>query len=922
MYIQSEALLEEQFIKQLIKQGYEIINIPDETALEANFRIQLQRLNKQALFDRPLTDSEFNRILIDLKGKDLYRSAKLLREKYSLEREDGTRAYLRLINETEYHENKFQVINQINMKEKYDNRYDVTLLINGLPLIQIELKRRGEELKQAFNQIMRYNLHSMKGLFRFVQICVISNGVETKYFANVGRNLTYQQTFYWSDEKNVRLQELIQFSDSFLKQKRIISLITNYMIISETDKMILVMRPYQVYAVEELTRKVKDSESNGYIWHTTGSGKTLTSFKASQLISKIEDIKKVFFLVDRRDLDAQTITEFNKFSAINIERTDDTKSLVDQIGDTSVHLIVTTIQKMANAVKNRKYSSIFEKIANQRVVFIIDECHRSQFGEMYKQISSQFNSAQYFGFTGTPRFEENKSQDGRTTADIFSNCLHAYLIKDAIVDGNVLGFTVETMKTFTGQYDEDDDTLVSGIDCSEVFLNQTRIENVTKHIIKYHDIKSRNRKYNAIFTVPSIPILIEYYKMFKLHNDQNLKIAAIFTYGANEDLEGRDLHSRDELEYMIADYNTLYNTKFSTEDFSRYFTDVSNRVRKVEIDILLVVNMFLTGFDSKMLNTLYVDKNLRYHDLVQAYSRTNRIESANKTSGQIVAYRNLKQNTENAIRLFSQTDTTDVVLMDTLEAYIEQWTKVVSEFLKFVPTPESCVDLIDENDQLHFVKLFRELAKILVKLDTFIDFSFDESILGMSQQNYYDYRSHYYSIYEKTSKSAHDAVSILKDIDFVMELMYKEKIDVHYILNLLSEIDTSNVEQAQKEIELVLEKISKIEDPKLFKKIELIKSFLERVAPSITSDCSVMDLYDDYVQESKEQALKDFAKRIGLSKEKLGKYVDEFEYTGNIDIPMIDEDLTKELEIGLLQRKKARKDIADFIYEHVETYNY
>ncbi|MGL4971693.1 MAG: type I restriction endonuclease subunit R, partial [Culicoidibacterales bacterium] len=460
MSYQSEADLEKQLIAQLVKQGFDQITIPDEATLEANFRQQVQLHNENNLGGEPLTDIEFNRILVYFKGKSIFRSAQLLRDKFPLERESGQTIYLEFFDSQQWCKNRFQVTNQTTVQGKYENRYDVTLLINGLPVVQIELKRRGIELKEAFNQIMRYKNHSFTGLYRYLQLFVVSNGVESKYFANNDKELNYQQTFYWSDENNQRLQQLQEFTTSLLEPCRLAKMIARYMVLNKTDKAILVMRPYQVYAVEALVKRAEETANHGYIWHTTGSGKTLTSFKASQIISRIPTIKKVFFLVDRKDLDAQTISEFNKFSPDSVDTTDKTDTLVKQIEDSTRPLIVTTIQKMANAIKNPRYAKIMDQYKTDRVVFIIDECHRSQFGEMHKAINLHFAKAQYFGFTGTPRFFENQSQEGRTTADLFETCLHTYLIKDAISDGNVLGFSTEMIKTFDAGYDPDDDTQV------------------------------------------------------------------------------------------------------------------------------------------------------------------------------------------------------------------------------------------------------------------------------------------------------------------------------------------------------------------------------------------------------------------------------------------------------------------------------
>ena len=645
MSYQSEAELEKQLIAQLCDLGYEKVSIADEEQLVANFRKQLSLHNESKLGGVPLTDKEFERVMRHVEGKSVFQSTKILRDKFVLEREDGSEIYLEFFDCLHWCKNRFQVTAQTTVVGKYTNRYDVTVLINGLPVVQIELKRRGLDMKEAFNQIDRYRKHSYQGLYRYIQIFVISNGVDTKYFANTDKELMYSQTFFWTNVNNERISQLGDFAFTFLEKCQISKIIARYMVINETDQLLMVMRPYQIYAVEALVTRALETNNNGFIWHTTGSGKTLTSFKASQILANEPGIKKVFFLVDRKDLDSQTIKEFNKFEPDSVDTTDKTDKLVQQIKDINRPLIVTTIQKMANAVKSPRYEKIMDQYRNEKVIFIIDECHRSQFGDMHKAINKHFHQAQYFGFTGTPRFEENKSQDGRVTADLFEKCLHHYLIKDAINDQNVLGFSVEYINTIRGNYDEMDDTKVHAINTDEVFMNETRIEEIARHIIANHDAKTRNREYTAIFTVQSIPMLIKYYDAFKAM-DHRLKIAGIFTFGANEDSEGRDEHSRDSLERMIADYNQLFHTNYSTDTFSNYFSDVSKRVKNAQIDILLVVNMFLTGFDAKTLNTLYVDKNLKYHDLLQAYSRTNRVQKTTKPYGNIVCYRNLKENTD------------------------------------------------------------------------------------------------------------------------------------------------------------------------------------------------------------------------------------------------------------------------------------
>lgn len=457
---ESEAKLEDRMIDQLRRQGYNYIEINDVKELEQNFRNQVNLHNKVELKGKDLSDKEFEKLMIKISGKSIFQSAKELRQKHDIIRDDGTIAYIELFNTKEWCKNLFQVTHQTTVEGKYVNRYDVTILINGLPLVQIELKRRGIDMKEAFDQIKRYKNHSYNGLYRFIQIFVISNGVDTKYFANGDQELNYGFTFYWTDINNDRITNLEQFCTFFLDRCHIAKMIARYMIINETEKMLMVMRPYQVYAVESIVDRAINTSNNGYVWHTTGSGKTITSFKTSQILSLEPSINQVFFLVDRKDLDKQTLDEFNKFDPGCVDMTNETFKLVQQIKDSTKPLIITTIQKMANACSNPRYASVMEKYKDKKTVFIIDECHRSQFGDMHKQIAKTFTNAQYFGFTGTPRFEENKSQDGRSTADIFEKCLHTYLIKDAINDGNVLGFSVDYVKTIESNIDDSNDERV------------------------------------------------------------------------------------------------------------------------------------------------------------------------------------------------------------------------------------------------------------------------------------------------------------------------------------------------------------------------------------------------------------------------------------------------------------------------------
>ena len=920
MSYQSEAQLEETLIKQLVDQGFNRVSISDEEQLKTNFRNELFKYNKAKLNNKPFTDKEFERILRHLEGKSVFQSAKLLRDKFILEREDGDKVYIEFLNSKNYSKNRFQVTNQTTVVGKYTNRYDVTILINGLPLVQIELKRRGLDLKEAFNQINRYKKHSYQGLYRYIQIFVVSNGVDTKYFANSDKETLFSHTFFWSDEENKRISKLNDFTETFLDKDFLAKVIARYMIINESDKLLMVMRPYQIYAVEALITRALQTNNNGYIWHTTGSGKTLTSFKASQILSKEPSIKKVFFLVDRKDLDSQTLAEFNKFEADSVDITDKTDTLVKQIKDINKPLIVTTIQKMANAVKNDRYSKIMDSYKNEKVIFIIDECHRSQFGDMHKAINKHFVKAQYFGFTGTPRFLENKSQEGRVTADLFEECLHYYLIKDAISDGNVLGFSVEYIKTFDGGFDEDDDEKVKAIDKEEVFMAEERINLVANHILKIHNNKTRNKRYTAIFTVQSIAMLVKYYDAFKAIN-HDLKIAGIFTYGANEDGEGKEEHSRDSLERMIIDYNKMFDCNYSTETFSSYFADVSKKVKNAKIDILIVVNMFLTGFDSKTLNTLYVDKNLKYHDLVQAYSRTNRVEQDTKPYGNVVCYRNLKKRTDEALCLFSRTDNTDVVLMESYEYYLDLWHKHLAKLKQITPTPNDVDSLKSEDNKKEFILAFRELTKVLTKLKTFIEFEFEEEKLGMSHQTYEDFKGKYFTIYHQLKKTDNEKTSILADIDFSIELMHNDKINVSYIMKLIRDIDLSSKENRDVQIKNIITELDRADDMNLRLKIDLIKEFLQDVVPTLDENCDIDFEYSKFEARRRIQEVSYFAEEIGLSVDFIKESVEEYEYSGIINRQEISNEVKEKLKPKFLERKKKVDQVQNFVYEYASKYS-
>lgn len=929
MSYQSEAALENEVMDRLVDLGYERVNILNDDQLKENFRKILNERHIDKLNNEPLTDREFERLMTQINGKSVFESAQILRDKFVLKRDDETEVYLEFFNTKKWCQNKFQVTNQISVNDKYKGRYDVTLLINGLPILQMELKRSGIAISEAFNQVERYRRHNYTGLFRYVQLFVISNGQETRYYANSDKEIYKSHMFYWSDVENNRINQLKDFMDDFLEPCHMSKMVARYMIVNETDKFLMVMRPYQVYAVEALMHRALETNNNGYIWHTTGSGKTLTSFKAAQLLSEEEGIDKVIFLVDRKDLDGQTLSEFNKFQKDSVDQTTNTNKLIQQLADKSRPLLITTIQKLANVV--RRNDKVLERYQTDKVVFIIDECHRSQFGDMHRQIKANFKNAQYFGFTGTPLFEENKSQDGRSTADIFDKCLHTYLIKDAIRDNNVLGFSVEYIQTFKNNVGTDNEEYVEDINTNEVWMNDKRIEMVARHIYKNHNKKTKDRQYSAIFATANIPMAMKYYEVFKKINAEEvaagrapLKVATISTYQTNEDMQEGEVteHSKDLIANAIEDYNQLFNTNFNLETFDNYFKDVSNRVKKgiknEKIDILIVVNMFLTGFDSKVLNTLYVDKNLQYHGLIQAYSRTNRVEKITKPYGNIVCYRDLKKATDDAITLFSQTNDTDTVLNKTYDQYLRLFVNAIEELYEIAPTPES-VDLLEgETAQKEFVEAFRDVANLMQKMRTFDEFEFDSAKLGIAEQTFEDYKGKYFAIYEEVKKDREqkEEVSILDDIDFEIDLLRNDIINVDYILNLLKSLNLEDKKEKEAGIKQIHRLLDTADNEQLRLKADLIRTFMQRVLPSLNKGDNIDDAYYNFEEQEKEKEIESFSNGLAYPAQQLNRLVHEYEFSGNINR----NDIDRHIDGGLLVKRNKTKKIESFIRETTRKY--
>lgn len=953
---QSEAQLEENLVTRLTGLGYERVTIKDSDALLANLKTQIQKHN-----DVILSDGEFNTILNHLDKGNVFDRAKTLRDHFALTRDDGTVSWIRFLNSEEWCQNEYQVTHQITQEGSYKNRYDVTLLINGLPLVQIELKRRGIEMKEAFNQINRYQRHSFasaRGLFNYVQIFVISNGVNSKYYANQ-RKQHFKQTFFWANEDNSTINNLDEFADEFLEKCHISKMISRYIVLQETDRILMVLRPYQYYAVEKIVEQVKTSRDNGYIWHTTGSGKTLTSFKAAQILTHLPKVDKVVFVVDRADLDYQTTREFNHFAQGSVDGTSNTKALVKQLGD-DTKLIVTTIQKLNNAITAGRHETAMDGVKDGRIVFIFDECHRSQFGETHKRITEYFTKAQMFGFTGTPILEANAGRNEwgkRTTAMLFGKRLHQYVITDAIRDKNVLKFSVEywgKLKTKDGSLI---DEKVAGINTKEFFENEDRTAGIVDWIAAHHGRKTHNKDFTAIMAVSSVDVLIQYYEQFKaarLAGKHDLRIATIFSYGTNEEDKDADgiieepvfnlasetkdnKHSREKLDEFIGDYNKSFATAYSTktqDGFYNYYKDIGRRIKardkmgpddRDRIDILLVVNMFLTGFDAKKVNTFYVDKNLRYHGLIQAYSRTNRILNDVKSQGNIVCFRNLKDNTDQAIALFSDKEASETIIIEPYETYIETFNDGVTQLKEVAPTVDSVDDLTDEIEQLKFVKAFRGLIRTMNVLKSFSQFTWND--LDIIEQEFADYRSKYLDLYEQTrsDKEADDSASIIEEVDFELELIRRDEINVAYILTLLVQMKDAEGSDNETDRQSAADRKQAILDMlgsevQLRSKRELIEKFISDYLPDLHSGAQVEDRFDNFWTAEREKGLLALCNEEGLKRDGVENMIASYHFSKK---PPLRDEIVSALEIKpkILERKTIIERVNQKLLDLIATFD-
>ncbi|EPM6812309.1 type I restriction endonuclease subunit R [Campylobacter upsaliensis] len=926
---QSEAQLEKELIATLQAQGYGYAPISDEKSLESNLRTKLEELNSTTL-----SDTEWRRFFSQVLSRanaSIVEKSVLIQEDYiqPLERDNGSIINFKLIDKADIHKNSLQVINQYEATTPTrSHRYDVSILVNGLPLVHIELKRRGVSLKEAFNQINRYGRESFfsgNALFEFVQIFVISNGTQSKYYSNTTRDFhiktqqgikttktsnSFEFTSYFSDEKNTIIDDLIDFAKTFFARHTLLNILCRYCVL-DVDRKLLVLRPYQIAACEKILQQIaisyhnkfyeKSSEqkSGGYIWHTTGSGKTLTSFKTAQLVSKIPEIAKVLFVVDRKDLDYQTMREYDRFQKGAATGSKSTKELQSRLNSTDKNhkIIITTIQKLSRFIAQaEKDHTIF----NEHIVMIFDECHRSQFGQMQKDIAKAFKKLYLFGFTGTPIFAAN-ALGFETTQRVFGECLHRYTIIHAIRDHNVLPFRVSYHTTAKLKSQPIQDEQVPAIDTEEILLAKERISHITRYILdhftthtkrnaKSYNLNGKHTKgFNALFATQSIPMAMRYYEEFQaqqasLPESQRLKIGIIYSYAPNDELEEENSEDttalpksqRDFLDAAISDYNAIFACRFdsSADNFQNYYKDFSLKLKNRELDLAIVVNMFLTGFDATTLNTLYVDKSLRYHGLLQAYSRTNRILNSVKSFGNIIAFRDLQRNTDDALALFSDENAKGIVFLRSLEEYLQGYTdekgqkhkgynELTKELTDKFPLESFRQATLKQSDKKHFLALFGELLKLRNILEIFDNFSDP-----LNERDKQDYQSHYISTYEELRKDKDDKESTLDEVEFEVELLAQVEVSIEYILELIAKYHKDQATNYEPILKLLDSSLS------LRSKKELFLRFID----SLHTQSNVAKDFSTYIKTHKNNALQDIINALDLDPKKTKEFMqDSFE---------------------------------------------
>lgn len=922
---QSESALEAELVRLLGEQAYEYLPITSEADMVANLRVQLEALN-----DLEFSDAEWERFFTEkisgAKDGIIEKTVRIQEDHVQLlKRDDGSVRNVTLIDKQHVHRNRLQVINQYEVPgdteaSRRANRYDVTVLVNGLPLVHIELKRRGVDIREAFNQINRYQRDSFwsgSGLFEYVQIFVISNGTLTKYYSNTTRRQhladrsrgrrtpatsnSFEFTSWWADATNKPIADLTGFARTFFAKHTLLNLLTRYCVLT-ADRMLLVMRPYQIAATERILQRIEGSSTykrlgtvnaGGYVWHTTGSGKTLTSFKTAQLATRLAGVEKVLFVVDRKDLDYQTMREYDRFEKGAANSNTSTAKLKKQLEDPGARIIITTIQKLSTFIGANRGHAIYDG----HVVIIFDECHRSQFGDMHTAITKAFKRYHLFGFTGTPIFAANAGTGGnprlRTTAQAFGEKLHTYTIVDAINDRNVLPFRIDYVNTITLP-PALEDKQVTAIDTERALLAPERVRQVTAYIRGHFDQKTRRNQtyrledrrvagFNALFATASIEAARVYYNQFArqqadLPEAQRLKVGLIYSYAANEaevdgllaeeefETHGLDQTSRDFLEDAIQDYNDLFGTSFDTssERFGNYYKDLSLRLKRREIDLVIVVNMFLTGFDATTLNTLWVDKNLRAHGLIQAYSRTNRILNSVKTYGNIISFRDLEEQTNDAIALFGNKDAGGLVLLAPYQEYFDQYAEKVAELGERFPLG---VAIVGESEQKAFIALFGailRLRNILVSFD-----EFDGNAI-LSDRALQDYQSLYLDLYAEFRRVAGaDKESINDDVVFEIELIKQVEINVDYILMLVEEYRAAWGDGTDVEIRATIDRAVD-SSPTLRNKKDLIEAFVD----SVSVDEEVAAQWRAYVAAKREQELERIIRDEDLKPAEARAFVD------------------------------------------------
>lgn len=901
---QSEAQLEDAFVKQLCRQGYERLVVSSEEELIANLRMQLEALNRMNFSDKEWARLFKGWIAADNDGI-VEKTRRIQRDHvYALRMDDGSVRNVSLIDKRNVHNNRMQVMNQYAQQGSYDNRYDVTVLVNGLPLVHVELKRRGVAIQEAFNQIERYQRDSFWsgcGLYEYVQIFVISNGTHTKYYSNTTRfsaieeragkktrgkksSNSFKFTSWWAAADNMPIYDLVPFTATFFAKHALLNILTKYCVFDVEEKL-LVMRPYQIVATERILNRILVSENNkdmlgtlragGYVWHTTGSGKTLTSFKTAQLASQMEGVDKVMFVVDRKDLDYQTMREYDRFEKGAVDGSESTAVLARQLANPDCRILVTTIQKLACFIKKNKGHEVYAR----HCVIIFDECHRSQFGEMHVSITKHFKNYHLFGFTGTPIFADNagsgRNFNLRTTEQAFGDKLHTYTIVDAIRDENVLPFRVDYIQTIR-ERDQYEDQKVYDIYREGAYKAAARVDLVTNYILDHFAQKTKRSHgysfkgtrvmgFNSILATASIDMAKVYYTAFKRIQEERggerLKVAIIYCFGPNEaddgcglpdesfDVESLDTPSRDFLADAIADYNAMFSTSFDTssQGFQNYYKDLSDRMKKRQVDLTIVVNMFLTGFDATTLNTLWVDKDLRDHGLIQAFSRTNRILNSVKTYGNIVCFRNLEDRVNHAISLFGDKEAGGVVLLKPYAEYLGEYREHLAQLREQFPL-EAALNgnaLLGEEAEKAFIRLFGVILRLRNILTAFDDFAADDTLSPRDEQ---DYRSVYTDLYQKWRKQKEDATIINDDLVFEVELLKQVDINIDYVLMLVQKYHDSNCTD-----KMIIGDIERAigASYELRNKKDLIEAFID----SLDSSNDVTADWEKYLAEAKEREL-------------------------------------------------------------------